>query len=905
MAKKSTRKRSALKEKNQAGCMWGLISVFDFRQGRFTHKLISDRRRESSGLVVGAECSRGRLNLLAELQENHEVLDTGCTERHDNKKTDRSKNDIVKRSVKVLMEEEMSGVQKPDQFSRTEDEQISSNPGHGQYTEKNVKQVNKANKVANSNASECLETALSQHSEIREIFSWNLNLATVVEEFFRENHPFQEMHCCKNRTDHCLVEENVDPDAHIVQEWTVLEKMLSEVVKIIDTKRLSGDGRKEFLNALDIINSNKELFLKHLHDQTSKQMECSHNVHSAPVEEVSGIESPKIPERHKVVGDISSKQCELHKHGVPKFFRKKEKAWSNKSKETDLALDRIVLLKPSSANIQNPKAATNLSTSPLNQHSLRSAGEKERTTSHFSFREMKRMLKQAIGDGRKDNQWMREKTSHQTTDNSQQKSDTIKEGKRPTEFHLNVGSEVSSSRATRIHAEAKKHLAELLSVGDKEMDLQGRQVPRALGRILSLPDYNLLSPRFSPGRDIRYSPGEDIKSSQRGEKQPIHITQPMKSSPVQKDNQEVTASPLTQLEENLEGSSSTIDESDVELQVPNLIRGLSEGDHDMNLYENLCIKKDKIPEDGAGTSEISSTECTKDDDILHANSEVNIDRPSVDSISFNGIIDRHEADDEEPCEESPKLTSRHIPISPSSLLIQMVDCPESINEKTERPSPVSVLDPFFTEEIGSPESFTMEHADPVPPRTIHFEETDNTAIVIRTLDFGTNTTSCISDEESRFEYVKNVLETSGLGCGDLSERQWHPAEQLLDPSLFDEVETSSGEFSDDLKLLFDCINEALMEIYERYVGPSPWVSFIKPKAQSCPKGGDLVQEVFEGIDWYNLFCCPHTLEQIVGEDLAKAGTWMDLRLHVECVGIDMEEAILEDLIEETILKFSL
>lgn len=35
-------------EKDQSGCMWGLISMFDFRHGRSTtRKLIADRRHGS------------------------------------------------------------------------------------------------------------------------------------------------------------------------------------------------------------------------------------------------------------------------------------------------------------------------------------------------------------------------------------------------------------------------------------------------------------------------------------------------------------------------------------------------------------------------------------------------------------------------------------------------------------------------------------------------------------------------------------------------------------------------------------------------------------------------------------------------------------------------------------------
>lgn len=57
MAKKSS-KRPARPKKDNAGCMTGLISMFDFRQGRYTRKLIPDRKHES-GRHAGE-----RLNLI-------------------------------------------------------------------------------------------------------------------------------------------------------------------------------------------------------------------------------------------------------------------------------------------------------------------------------------------------------------------------------------------------------------------------------------------------------------------------------------------------------------------------------------------------------------------------------------------------------------------------------------------------------------------------------------------------------------------------------------------------------------------------------------------------------------------------------------------------------------------------
>lgn len=44
MAKRS-QQRHARQKKDKSGCMWGIISMFDFRHDRTPKRLLSDRRR--------------------------------------------------------------------------------------------------------------------------------------------------------------------------------------------------------------------------------------------------------------------------------------------------------------------------------------------------------------------------------------------------------------------------------------------------------------------------------------------------------------------------------------------------------------------------------------------------------------------------------------------------------------------------------------------------------------------------------------------------------------------------------------------------------------------------------------------------------------------------------------------
>lgn len=129
------------------------------------------------------------------------------------------------------------------------------------------------------------------------------------------------------------------------------------------------------------------------------------------------------------------------------------------------------------------------------------------------------------------------------------------------------------------------------------------------------------------------------------------------------------------------------------------------------------------------------------------------------------------------------------------------------------------------------------------------------------------------------------------------------SEQLLEPSLVDDVEFFSNQISCDQKLLFDCINDVLMEMCEYNFGCSPWVSCVLPRIRPVPNMRSAIVEVSEGVNWHLLqLPLPRTLDQIVRKDLARTGTWLDVRLDIEAIGFDMGDAILEDLMEDAILS---
>lgn len=135
----------------------------------------------------------------------------------------------------------------------------------------------------------------------------------------------------------------------------------------------------------------------------------------------------------------------------------------------------------------------------------------------------------------------------------------------------------------------------------------------------------------------------------------------------------------------------------------------------------------------------------------------------------------------------------------------------------------------------------------------------------------------------------------------------------LDPSLFEKIENYCGyggelgkseadESKWERQLLFDCVNEVLLEILGPFINHHPWVRNTKLNLRKIPSGKQLLRETWAAISHYPCTQSENcnTLENIVAKDLAKEGLWMQLQNYVEIVACELERAIYSDLIEETI-----
>lgn len=167
------------------------------------------------------------------------------------------------------------------------------------------------------------------------------------------------------------------------------------------------------------------------------------------------------------------------------------------------------------------------------------------------------------------------------------------------------------------------------------------------------------------------------------------------------------------------------------------------------------------------------------------------------------------------------------------------------------------------------------------------------------------------DEENNaeFNYVRGVLELSGFTRNESTLGKWRSGEYPLTPSVFEEVSDQQQDsccapdqedgISNQI-LLFDLINQVLLEIHERSFCYWPTRLTTRSSVHPLPKGSRVLEQVWAEIRGL-LSSVPQSdtdMDDAVSRDLARDDGWMNLQLDAECVGLELEEIIFDDLLDE-------
>ncbi|KAL3814832.1 hypothetical protein ACJIZ3_016100 [Penstemon smallii] len=869
MGKRSKKRHPSRHERDQAGCIKGLISIFDFRHGRSSKKLLFDRKLVNKQ-VVGDGDSSAQI-ILSDLTQSFENM-------ADDEESKMPLVDNSKTSVKELMEEEMFSEQGPT--NQLNDSEMDTGQS-GSNQDYNMKNNNKRNNRT------CYKYSDLDVSELDEVLeqkpSDNLDLQTVIEELSQIN----------QRSTNGF---HSDLDVPSGQTFTVEEKLVAAVKLFVEQKLSNSEHfeeesfSKEFMEALQTLSTNKSL-LKLLGDPNSVLVKLIKDLEDARLKKdqaPGSLSGSNLSEENPV---MNSDKLPSRKHH--NFFRRRSKSLESflmGEDKSGQSSSKIVILKPGPVGPQTPETDMD-----YKMHN-------ERNTSQFSFTEMKRKLRHAMGKERNgispNGLVLKVNVSpkHQNRNNCEKGATGEYFGwssPNRNHFYTERFTKVSRSKdkgsemvdgVSNIYIEARKHLSEIVNNGENAESMTG-QLAKSLGRILSLPEYN---------SSLCCSPRKDGDEN--------FITSQMRLSPCGIVKNNVSGQNL--------GSQQCIScsNSNDEVQSPkgNVVTSLT-SDQECSLVV-LSLTEDSIISEVHRSSsisvEIEETEESKlqaEENIINLSSEDR--RDSITEDTQNGEVDNAEIvshcfKELDLFGEDQILSSRTV--SPScSPVSKEVEDSESAIDKLERPSPISVLEQLFTDDDISPARTTSQPVErEIQPRHIHFEEESSSG----------DQKNCIrispKDEESAFEYVEAVLLGSGLNWDEFLLR-WVSFNKILDSSLFEEVELFSSRSFNDQKLLFDSTNEALKEICESYFGGFTGISRVKRNIQPVPKEMDLIYEVWKRVEWH-FFQHPHShsLDQLVKRDMEISKKWMNLKSDIELIGFEMGETIFDELVEDTVMSIA-
>ncbi|CAL9173644.1 unnamed protein product [Musa hybrid cultivar] len=244
------------------------------------------------------------------------------------------------------------------------------------------------------------------------------------------------------------------------------------------------------------------------------------------------------------------------------------------------------------------------------------------------------------------------------------------------------------------------------------------------------------------------------------------------------------------------------------------------------------------------------------------------------------------------------------------------------NDESTKPRPTSVFQLNSEDDLLKPAKHEYLEDSETEPRNLHFEEVDLLAkthnlSVFKVSDemdpaksnFGKKQQEAFANvgkfhiqvdqkDEADFNYVRDVLRKSGLDGFEFVGAQHFPS-QLVGPLLSDGHEVASYD-SDDLspehQLLFDLIDEILLEMSEKYSTGS-WFSRFDSDTRTLPAERNILDEVWQKISSH----LRHRHEHVVARDYAKNDGWLNLQQDAVCLGVELEDLLLDGLLDELIL----
>ncbi|CAI9772691.1 unnamed protein product [Fraxinus pennsylvanica] len=876
VAKRSARIHEEREKKSELNCKCRLFSIFESHHGCSSRKLLLNGRPVNKhimneyprkpDILAGFDEEVGKIKDRANLASL--TVDASVESSRNSIRGDTSAKKHKKKQI--IDEKQQLGGTDSDVFD---------------HSAKNQKISSKISKSACKSTVHHPKNAVKQTYQhilgSAETFPNKLNVAAILEATYNQIHHEDNIYC-GGAVDEMNV-QLVQMSAKAFVDQMFLEK------KFISTEGPSSES-KPFSDALEILNSNKDLFVKRLKDPNSVLAKYIKNLQKFQMEKetTSSILDGNVSKLgSKDEGSFKKFECaaEIKKKNVNTLSWEKIKyqcEYPSKGSFTHRPSDKIVVLKPTPKNIKYPENVACHRSSLQSRHTSSRKGPDEKPKYLF-FREMTRKLKYSFGGS---GNTAYSSTNAKTKDelckmqnlNSSYDTDTSCTNKMVLKKIDLSRVHFTEKQESDIIMEAKRHLSERLKNVTTTARLKRENFPKTLGRILSSPERDSWPPSPRDGEcdsasaQMRFGPYSDLQMTTESSwkiervRQRTRVSAWLQSAEVPSGVNFRRAGD-SRIQNNEHEVNTDTDGPKYNVEV----NGIPQPG---NIY-TLEVPNELNRTDVSSTTKRSNTTELQKEDC--SATHLRLDSPSDNQIFTSALDD-----------------------SPSSPSVYQLHVVNGSKDQEMHPSPVSVLDPFFTDDTPSPASIVVQSArKPLQPLCIDFEQYSHEESPI---DPPVNPTASIDKQDTISNYVRSVLEASRLCCNDLSMIRAIP-EQLLNASVFDEVEFLPTESRCDPKLIFDHMNEVLLEIYQRQISSYPWLSFIKPEIRSVLSEEQVFDEVTKEVKFHLLpQLGAKTLDLLTGSDMAKSRSWLDLRLGTEDIAIHISEDIMEGSIVDIILE---
>ncbi|XP_022849462.1 uncharacterized protein LOC111371625 isoform X1 [Olea europaea var. sylvestris] len=644
--------------------------------------------------------------------------------------------------------------------------------------------------------------------------------------------------------------------------------------KFVEAKRLSMDEKlrqsKQFQDALEVLNSNKDLFLRCLQEPNSTFSQNPYNLQSIPPSETKRITilrpSKMVDSNNFVaVGNKRGKQVKKcayvgHLNELEKSHQECSSPSGQKINKTSTQPTRIVVLKPSSVRPQDMKAVDSpRSESPRISHGEDFFGDLEDDEKQESkdvakaitqkmretFHRDETLLSSVFSNGYVGDESSFNKSEIEYADGNLSDSEVISPVSRHSWDYVNrFGSPYSSSFShvsyspeSSVCREAKKRLSErwamMTSNGSFQEQRPVRRSSSTLGEMLSLSE----TKKAGMPKELR-STNEEPRSSDS-----LFVSEQTKDENLDDSPRNLSRSKSVPVYSAEFGTRLNVDILDPDGGKPEVFKEATKTRSGKSSFKgkvsSLFFSRNKKPskdksecKDESRSSGIHSGQVGKDrgeqpsDEGPECLSPFELD-PSIKAAPLNLIGQQGM--------RSPK----------SGLSVTKPVAPLNPSENQDHPSPISVLYPNFEED----EHTVLESSRFIKPGChgleLPFHHVRSNLIgksppigsIARTLpsDLVMDTASSYplkpslpspgAEEEEWFLFVQTLLSVAGLDSEEQPDSflaRWHSPESPLNPSLRDKYidlneketlhEAERRRKRSTRKLVFDCVNAALVDI---------------------------------------------------------------------------------------------